>query len=96
MHRTQLLIEDWQYEALRTRAEREGRSLSAVVREILRTALTTDSRTRLAGIATLEGIGEDPGIYGEDHDRYLYGENHASAEGPDSRPGKGEGKGKGR
>ncbi len=32
MHRTELLLEDWQYEALRGRAEREGRSLSALVR----------------------------------------------------------------
>ena len=32
MHRTQLILDDWQHEALRTRAEREGKSISALVR----------------------------------------------------------------
>ena len=77
MHRTQLLIEDWQYQALRARAEREGRSLSDLVRELLATALAGPPqapapRRRLAEI---EGIGEDSSAYGDDHDRHLYGES---------------------
>lgn len=33
MHRAQLNLEEWQMEALRTRAEGEGRSVSDLVRE---------------------------------------------------------------
>jgi plasmid stability protein len=73
MHRTQLILEDWQYQALRARAEQEGRSLSDLVREILRDALTEPPRRkdRLSGI---EGVGEDQTTYGREHDRFLYGE----------------------
>lgn len=73
MHRTQLLIEDWQYEALRTRAEREGCSLSALVREILRTSLAPSAPKGTSGLSKIEGIGEDAAAYGRDHDQYLYG-----------------------
>lgn len=71
MHRTQILLEEWQYQALRARAEREGRSLSDLVREILGGALSDRARSR--GLADIEGVGEDPGAYGRDHDSLLYG-----------------------
>ena len=35
MHRAQVLIEDWQYEALKSIAAREGRSISMLLREVL-------------------------------------------------------------
>jgi len=71
MHRTQLLLESWQYEALRTRAQQEGRSISDLVREIITRALEpTAGSNRLSEI---EGIGEDAAAYGRDHDRFLYG-----------------------
>ncbi len=74
MHRTQLLLEEWQYEALRARAAREGRSLSALVREILRVSLAPSASTSRSRLGEIEGIGEDADSYGEDHDRHLYGE----------------------
>lgn len=77
MHRTQLLIEDWQYQALRARAEREGRSLSDLMRELLATALARGPQTpqpSCSRLADIEGIGEDTGAYGDDHDRHLYGD----------------------
>ena len=73
MHRTQLLLEEWQYEALRARAEREGRSLSDLIREILRTSLAPAAPTPRSGLEKIQSIGEDTGAYGEDHDRHLYG-----------------------
>jgi hypothetical protein len=73
MHRTQILLEEWQYEALRARAEREGRSLSDLVREILRTSLAPSRRTPRSRFHEIEGIGEDRRAYGEDHDQHLYG-----------------------
>ena len=72
MHRTQLLLDDWQYEALRSRAEREGRSLSALVREILGASLTAPSPAAREGIDAIAGIGEDATADGKHHDRYLY------------------------
>ncbi|WP_158675230.1 FitA-like ribbon-helix-helix domain-containing protein [Thiohalobacter thiocyanaticus] len=74
MHRTQIILEDWQYQVLRARAEREGRSMSAVVRDILQTALSPPAgqKSRLGEIG---GMGEDTASYGRDHDQYLYGED---------------------
>lgn len=76
MHRTQLLIEQWQYEALRGRAEREGRSLSALVRDILESSLTPSHPSARKGICVMDGIGEDAAAHGEHHDKYLYVDEH--------------------
>jgi len=73
MHRTQILIEEWQYETLRSRAEREGRSLSALIRELLGMALAQAGSQAGARLDALEGVGEDTGASGDDHDSHLYG-----------------------
>lgn len=73
MHRTQILLEQWQYEALRARAEREGRSLSALIREFVGNALSPTDAAPGCGLDRLEGVGEDTAVYGTDHDRLLYG-----------------------
>ena len=72
MHRTQLILEDWQYQALRARAEKENRSISDVVRDILRQALAQPPRGK-GRLEEIEGVGEDPDSYGRAHDRFLYG-----------------------
>lgn len=73
MHRTQVILEDWQYQALRARSEQEGRSISELVREALATTLAQPPE-RHSRLQEIEGIGEDPATYGEDHDRALYGD----------------------
>ena len=78
MHRTQLLLENWQYDALKTRARREGKTLSQWVRETLKAALApapASGRTKKSkGIWTICGIARDPkGFSGKDHDQILYG-----------------------
>jgi plasmid stability protein len=73
MHRTQILLEEWQYETLRARAEREGRSLSDLIRELLRVSLAQTGPHSSSRLDALEGVGEDATAYGEDHDRFLYG-----------------------
>jgi len=73
MHRTQVILEDWQYQALRARSEQEGRSISDLVREALATTLAQPPE-RNSRLQEIEGIGEDPATYGEDHDRVLYGD----------------------
>jgi hypothetical protein len=74
MHRTQLLLEDWQYEALKAAAERQKVSLSQLVRDILSRALRgrgADGEPQ--ALHAIEGIGADDGSRARDHDRFLYG-----------------------
>ena len=70
MHRTQLLLHDWQYAALKARAAREGKSLSALVREIVSAHLDR----KASKLDLIEGIAEGPPDFGAEHDRYLYGD----------------------
>lgn len=72
MHRTQIIIEDWQYQALRARAEKENRSISDLVRDILRQALAQPPHSK-GRLEEIEGVGEDSASYGRAHDRFLYG-----------------------
>lgn len=75
MHRTQILLNPWQYEQLRARAEKEQRSLSSLVRELLDKALQQSSPMpdpSTDPLQQLQGIGEDNAGYGRDHDRLLY------------------------
>lgn len=73
LHRTQISLEDWQYEALRARAAREGRSMSRLIRDILGSALTQAKNDTGGRLGEIEGVGEDAGAYGDDHDEVLYG-----------------------
>ena len=73
MHRTQISLEENQYERLMVLARQEGISLSALIRRMLDSQLTAypatpDPLDELMGIA--EGTGEP---VSEDHDHYLYG-----------------------
>lgn len=74
MHRTQIILEDWQYQVLRGKAEQEGRSMSAVVRDILQAALSPPAGQK-SRLGEIDGVGEDAASYGRDHDQYLYGKN---------------------
>ena len=74
MHRTQILLEQWMYETLRARAERERRSMSDLIRELLGKSLAgSGDQQPVNRLDAMEGIGEDAGACGEDHDRILYG-----------------------
>lgn len=74
MHRTQVNLEDWQYESLLSRSDSEGRSLSDLVREAVTEYLVDEDEDVSAGILALEGIGDDPETTAQDHDRILYGD----------------------
>ena len=71
-HRTQVLLEEWQYGALKSLAESEGASLSDMVRRLLTAQLRPPS-SRRRGLQAIAGIGRDPHASGRDHDRWLYG-----------------------
>lgn len=73
-HRTQVLLEKWQYAVLKNLAESKGISLSDMLRRILTAQLRpTSSRSRTA-LRAIAGIGRDPKASGRDHDRWLYGQ----------------------
>ncbi len=73
MHRSQILLEDWQHEALKLLAERKGKSISEVVREILAEHLKEHGTSSKAGLKRIEGLGYAPEASGRHHDTYLYG-----------------------
>jgi hypothetical protein len=75
MHRSQIILEDWQHEALKSLAERTGKSISEVVREILSDQLEEFRRSSKVGLRRIEGLGHAPDVAGRDHDTYLYGAN---------------------
>lgn len=75
MHRTQVLLEDRQYAALKVWGRRMDKGLSELIRLAVDRLLGTPARgkggLRLSGI---RGIGSDPGgPSGRDHDVLLYG-----------------------
>lgn len=71
MHRTQLLLENWQIEALRARAEGAGISVSELVRRILSAYLVPEVEPDDSPLLAMEGIGSDASS-GRDHDELLY------------------------
>ena len=73
-HRTQVLLEEWQYRTLKRMAEGEGVSLSDMLRQIL-TSHFRPSTSRRKGLQAIAGIGQDQKASGKDHDRWLYGQD---------------------
>lgn len=74
MHRTQILLGDRQYEALKAWAARSGKSLSEAVRLAVDRLLDTGENKAPTRLSDIRGIARDPGgPAGRDHDRTLYG-----------------------
>lgn len=69
MHRTQIMLEEKQYEFLKKISEESKKSISQVLREIV------DSYSRnknVYSLSSIGGIAEDREAYGKDHDKILY------------------------
>ncbi len=89
MHRTQIYLADDQYDRLRTRARRQGRTLAAVIREILDEHLAqagtnpgaADPFDQVIGIATGDGQ-----AVAENVADYLYGNAPPAAEARAKKP----------
>ena len=76
MHRTQVYLEDGQYSMLRTQARRQGKTLAAVIREILDAHLGTGGSARRPRdpMEDVIGLGKGDGsAVAENHAEYLYG-----------------------
>ena len=75
MHRTQIYLEEGQYQILRALARREGRSLAAVIRGILDAHLSGASSRAVDPLDGVLGVGEGDGsAVAENCDDYLYGD----------------------
>jgi hypothetical protein len=72
MHKTHVLLEDWQYEALQILAEQEHRSISDLVREMLTRYLVGNHEIARQRLAAMEGIGAGADATGQDHDAFLH------------------------
>ena len=72
MHKTHVVLEDWQYEALQILAEQEHRSISDLVREMLTRYLVGNHEIARQRLAAMEGIGADAQASGKAQDAFLY------------------------
>ena len=68
MHRTQILLDRWQYERLKAVAEREGTSISSLVRGAVTRFLESVGSEDATRLSDITGIARDPDSTGRDHD----------------------------
>lgn len=73
MHRTQVMLDDWQYEQLKAAAERQGRSISSLVRDAVTRLLKGSPRRAATKLAEIGGLGADARGRGRNHDSIVYG-----------------------
>lgn len=73
MHRTQVYLEKDQYEMLKTRARREGKTLASVIREILDAHMKGDKPAADPFDAVIGLAKGDGSAVAENHAEYLYG-----------------------
>ena len=75
MHRTQVYLDEAQYQMLKTRARREGRTLAAVIREILDAHVQRGGRGAASDpFDAVIGLAKGDGsAVAEHHADYLYG-----------------------
>jgi hypothetical protein len=74
MHRTQILLEERQYAALKAWARRVDKGLSELIRLAVDRLLGEEVRSRGGRLRSIRGIAADPrGPSGRDHDELLYG-----------------------
>ncbi len=72
MHRTQILLDEVQHEALKSLATRTGRSVSQLLREAVDLLLKA-KRGSAPSLDDVSGMVSDSTFRGEDHDAHLYG-----------------------
>lgn len=74
-HRTQISLEDWQYQALLELSKKTRKSLSSIIRELLSEKLLKQEVDKKAdSLSGIIGISKGDGSpVARKHDRYLYG-----------------------
>jgi predicted DNA-binding ribbon-helix-helix protein len=69
VHRTQILLEEKQYEFLKKLSREKAKSISQVLREIIE---SYSKKSNIYSFSSIAGIAEDSEAYGKDHDKWLY------------------------
>ena len=76
MHRTQIQLEERQFRYLKTEARRNGKSISALLRELVDRHIHEQDKSGNDPLLEIVGMAEGPaGATARDHDDYLYGDN---------------------
>ena len=78
MQRTQIMLREAQYQALREQARLDRKSMGELIRDFVDLGLSTPkakAAQRRTGLCNLKGLFSKPGLRGRDHDRHLYGES---------------------
>ncbi len=74
MHRTQIQLEERQYRFLKARAREKGKSLSALLREMVDTSILGE-RDKTDPLLEIVGMVDGPNDHtARTHDRFLYGD----------------------
>lgn len=74
-HRTQISLEDWQYQMLLEESRKTKKSLSQIIRDMVSEKFArARGKNKKDSIFDIIGIGEGDGSsVARDHDKYLYG-----------------------
>jgi hypothetical protein len=75
MHRSQILLEEWQYQYLSDEARREGKSISQLVRELVTEWIEShriDTGERDPFFDVIGMVSSGDGHIAAEHDRYIY------------------------
>ena len=76
MHRTQISLEEQQYENLIAESQRRRISLSALIRQLVTDHFASEPASHTNPLAQITGIGEGDGAaVGREHNRFLYGQS---------------------
>ncbi len=73
-HRTQISLEDWQYQILLEMSKKEKKSLSSIIRDFLSEKFSKQIvKTKEDSVWSIIGIGSGDGSpVAREHDRFLY------------------------
>ena len=81
LHRTQVLLEDWQYQYLRQLSSKTNRSVSSILQEWVAESIrsrTQESTWQDPFFDIIGMVSGDGKPVGREHDRYLYGDNEGA------------------
>lgn len=73
-HRTQISLEDWQYQVLQEMSKKTKKSLSCIIRDLVREKFSKETlKTKEDALWGIIGIGAGDGsAVAREHDKFLY------------------------
>lgn len=72
-HRTQISLEDWQYQALQEMSKKKKKSLSGLIRDLLTEKFSEAIKAKEDSLLGIIGLGAGDGSsVAREHDKFLY------------------------